>query len=518
MASHKTPFDQYDLIPLKNMVGNSSPQQIRDVGEHWKSVHQELNEVATQLQQAVQHATTHWEGAAAQGFAQKGGQIQQSLTNTAAHAQNTSIAMDYAASALQQTKSTMGGIKVPGFWDRVGKTLSDGFASSDEGLKRDLASGMNRIDAVNKNAHELSATEVAHQYAIGVMEHLGPQYTEAASYLDNPPEGDWGGGSGEAYPPPPTVAPPAGHTPPNIPMPQYPEGHPKDLPPPGYVPPKDPGQQVPSPWSPGQVEPRPPGTPPTQTLPGWKPPTPPSTGLDGWTPPETPGLPGGGGGGLPGGVGTLPAPGTGGGGGGVGGGGLGGGYVPGMGGGIGSGGGGVGGGRGGGIGSGGGRTGGLGTGGGGKVGGAGGAGAGGAGGAGKAGGVGGAGAVGAGGAGAAGGRGAAGGMAGGMGGGMGGAGGGAKGGAKGGSGLVRKAGGTIGGAKAGGAGGRAFTEGGSGIGKGRAAGQGGAAGMHGAPGSGGANRKKKAEGHRPDYLTEDEETWRGGTANPPVIE
>ncbi|WP_073815377.1 WXG100 family type VII secretion target [Kitasatospora sp. CB01950] len=517
MASHKTSFDNYSLIPLKNMVGHSSPQQIRDVGDHWKSVHEELTQVAADLQQAVQHATTHWEGAAAQGFAQKGGQIQQSLSNTAAHAQNTSVAMDYAATALQQTKSTMAQIKVPSFMDRVGKTLSDGFASSDEGFKRDVASGMNRIDAVNKNAHDLSATEVAHQYAIGVMEHLGPQYTEAASYLESPPKKNYDGGL-EAYPPPPQVSPPAGHTPPSSPMPQYPEGHPKDLPPPGYVPPKNPGQQVP--WSPGQVDP----TQPTHTVPPlnpgqpWKPP---STGLDGWTPPETgPGIPTGPGGGLPGGTGTLPGTG----GGGSGGGGIGGGggvYMPG--GGLGGGslpGGGSGGGRGGGLGSGGGRTGGLGTSGGGgagKVGGAGGAGAGGAG---KAGGAGGAGA-GAGGAGAAGGRGAAGagGMGGGMhGGGTGGAGGAKGGGAKGGSGLVRKAGGTIGGAKGGGAGGRAFTEGGSGIGKGRAAGQGGAAGMHGAPGSGSANRKKKAEGHRPDYLTEDEETWRGGTANPPVIE
>ncbi|MFF0297546.1 WXG100 family type VII secretion target [Kitasatospora sp. NPDC004614] len=521
MASHKTPFDSYALIPLKDMVGHSSPDRIREVGDHWKNVHQELNDVAAKLQEAVQHASANWEGAAAQGFAQKGGQIQQSLTNTAAHASNTSVAMDYAATALQQTKSTMGQIKVPSLWDRAVKTVNDGFASSDEGLKRDLASGMNRIDAVNKNAHELSATEVAHQYAIGVMEHLGPQYLEAASYLDNPPASVGDGGTREAYPPPPQVSPPPGHTPPSSPMPKYPEGHPKDLPPPGYVPPGDP--RAPMPGIPNQPNPLPPGhggmvPPPGQP---WTPPA--GTGLDGWTPPDT-GVGGGGhpGGGLPGGVGTLPGPGTGGGGsggGGIGGGGVylpGGGGLPGGGsGGGGRGGGGLpgGGGRGGGL-----PTGGLGTGGagGGKVGGSAGAGAGAGG---KAGGVGGAGA---GGAGAAGGRGAAGagGMGGGMhGGGMGGAGG-AKGGAgaKGGSGLVRKAGGTIGGAKAGGAGGRAFTEGGSGIGKGRGAGQGGAAGMHGAPGSGSANRKKKNEGHRPDYLVEDEETWRGGTANPGVIE
>ncbi|MFD8593914.1 WXG100 family type VII secretion target [Kitasatospora sp. NPDC059646] len=511
MAS-KTRFDSYALIPLKGMVSNSSPEQIREVGRAWQSVHAELTQAAADLQAAIEHATANWSGAAAQGFAAKGAQIQQGMANTAAHAQNTSAAMNYAATALAQTKSTMAQIKVPTFMDRVGKTLSDGFASSDEGFKRDLASGMNRIDAVNKNAHDLSATEVAHQYAIGVMEHLGPQYLEAASYLDGGPSSITDPSKGFPPDPPATICPP-GHTPPNVPMPQYPEGHPKDLPPPGYVPghqPTVPMPGIPQPTDPGQhKETIYPGIDPSRPV------TPPSTGLDGWKPPETGGgLPGVPGGGYPGGVGTLPGPGTGGGGtggGGIGGGGIvpgigGGGYLPGGG----SGGGRAGGGRTGGLGTGGLGTGGSGAG---KVG-----GAGGAAGAGRAGG---AGAAGAGaGAGAAGGRGAtgAGGMGGMHGGGMGGAGGAKGGGAKGGSGLVRKAGGTIGGAKAGGAGGRAFTEGGSGIGKGRGTGQGGAAGMHGAPGSGGANRKKKNEGHRPDYLTEDEETWRGGTANPPVIE
>ncbi|MEV4558990.1 WXG100 family type VII secretion target [Kitasatospora sp. NPDC049285] len=497
MASGKTPFDRYDLIPLKDMVQHSSPDRIREVGQHWVSVHQELTQVAADLQAAVQHATTHWDGAAAQGFAQKGGQIQESLVNTAAHAQNTSVAMNYAATALQQTKSTMSSIKVPDFWDRVGKTLSDGFASSDEGFKRDIASGMNRIDAVNKNAHDLSATEVAHQYAIGVMEHLGPQYIQAADYLDHPPS-EKPVDSSKPFPPAPTnPVPPPGHTPPSMPMPKYPEGPPQQTPPQQVVP-GPPDGPKPTPWHPtGPVQPPggpivPPGGP--VIAPPVQPPGTEITGLPPLT--GTPTGPGGPGIGMPGGPGTIPGPGGGGGGGLSGGGGGGGGYVPGLGG-------------GGGFvpagGAGGGRVGGGGL-----------SGAGGAGGAagGRAGG-----AAGAGGAGSAAGKGAAG--AGGMGamhgGGMGGGGGaGSKGGGKN-SGLVRKAGGTVGNAK-GGAGGRSFTQGGSGIGKGRGNGQAGAGGMHGAPGSGSGGRKKKGEGHRPDYLIEDEETWRGGTANPPVIE
>ncbi|WP_051732686.1 WXG100 family type VII secretion target [Kitasatospora phosalacinea] len=507
--AQRTQFDNYALIPLKNMVSGSNPGLIKEVGQHWQNVHQELMQAAADLQAAIEHATANWTGAAAQGFAAKGAQIQQGMTATAAHAQNTSVAMNYAGEALEQTKSTMDRIKVPSFMDRVGKTLSDGFASSDAGFKRDLASGMNRIDAVNKNAEDLSATEVAHQYAIGVMEHLSPQYIEAVKLLG---DGSVSEPSQNFPPDPPTTVAPPGHTPPSMPTPKYPEGVPPQQP----TQPTQPGQSLPGINHPGLPgipnQPGLPGVPPLSTLPapGQLPPVhSPGTGIDGIDLPPSVGVPIGPGVGTPGGVGTLPGVGSGGGGAG-GGGGIGGaGYLPGIGGsGYVPGGGGLGGGgrvTGGGLagtgGAGGGRTAGSGS--------TGSAGRGVAGGAG--------GGAGAGGASAAGGRGAAG--AGGMGGMHGGAGGGARGGAggkSGGSGLVRKAGGTVGGAKAGGAGARAFTEGGSGIGKGRAAGQAGAAGMHG--GTGGANSKKKNQSNRPDYLVEDEDTWRGGEANPGVIE
>ncbi|QKW19743.1 hypothetical protein HUT16_12335 [Kitasatospora sp. NA04385] len=506
----RTQFDNYALIPLKNMVGGSDPGRIKEVGQHWQNVQQELMQAAADLQAAIEHATANWTGKASQGFAAKGAQIQQGMTATAAHAQNTSVAMTYAGTALEQTKEVMGRIKVPSFMDRVGKTLSDGFASSDEGFKRDLASGMNRIDAVNKNAQDLSATEVAHQYAIGVMEHLGPQYTEAVKLMGDQKDGVSEPSQNFPPDPPVSVAPP-GHTPPSMPNPKYPEGVPPQQP----TQPTQPGQSLPGinhPGIPGiPNQPGQPVVPPATTLPapGQLPPLhSPGTGIDGIDLPPSVGTPIGPGYGTPGGVGTLPGVGSGGGGTG-GGGGIGGsGYLPG-------------------IGGSGYVPGGGGLGGGGRV--------------------------------AGGGLARAGGAGGGrtagparrarraaasravpvrpgrrrgcrgwprsrgrrrMGGGMhGGAGGGARGGAGGksaGSGLVRKAGGTVGGAKAGGAGGRAFTEGGSGIGKGRAAGQAGASGMHG--GTGGANSKKKNQGNRPDYLVEDEETWRGGEANPGVIQ
>ncbi|WP_455583766.1 PPE domain-containing protein [Kitasatospora griseola] len=104
-------------------------------------------------------------------------------------------------------------------------------------------------------------------------------------------------------------------------------------------------------------------------------------------------------------------------------------------------------------------------------------------------------------------------------------------GARSGGNLAGKAGGVIGESTHATAGGRAFTEGGSGIGRNRF-GQGGAGGQAGGPGQAGAGhgggmasqgqagkKDKKRGKDRPDYLVEDEETWASGDqVNPNVVE
>ncbi|MFJ1755245.1 WXG100 family type VII secretion target [Kitasatospora sp. NPDC088134] len=100
-----------------------------------------------------------------------------------------------------------------------------------------------------------------------------------------------------------------------------------------------------------------------------------------------------------------------------------------------------------------------------------------------------------------------------------------------GRGLTGKAGGVIGESTQSAGGGRAFSEGGSGIGRSRP-GQAAGAGQAGGPGQAGgaqgggmgghgqAGKKNKKQGKdRPDYLVEDEETWASGNhVNPNVVE
>src|SRR5690242_6686348 len=124
-------FEHEDLIPLKRMLEHSRPERLHEVSQHWTNVHQELEQAVADLQRAVQHATANWEGAAADGFTKRAATLQTSMTNTAAHAQNTSSAMKFAGDALQQSKATMAQIQVPSTFDRGAKLLGDGFDRSD---------------------------------------------------------------------------------------------------------------------------------------------------------------------------------------------------------------------------------------------------------------------------------------------------------------------------------------------------------------------------------------------------
>ncbi|MFD0572108.1 WXG100 family type VII secretion target [Kitasatospora gansuensis] len=457
-------FESKALIPLKGMLEVSKPERLKEVSEHWKNVEAELRSAADDLKKAVEHATQNWQGVAAQGFATRAGVIHTSMSNTAAHAVQTSSAMNYASQALSQSKSAMNGIDVPSSFESGMKWASDLGQRSDAQFKADVAGGMDRVSAVNKNYDELSATEIAHQYAIGVMEDLAPHYEEAAKYMQPPNENVED--PSKPYPPAPdkqwTQPPPKDRTG-DIRNPQVPPGSGDSGDKPRQIDPNTPRHPGPDiPVHPGPTLPPGPGgpghtLPPVTTLPH------PGLDLDSVKPPVTgtplpsthnplPGGPGIGGGHQPGGGPGLGLPGFGGG--------------PGLGGG--------GGGRGGGLGGGSGR------------------GSGGLSGSGAGGGAGGR----AGGAGAGAGAGAAGGAAGqGRGGapGMGGMPGGGAAGGKAGAGkpsLVRREGGTVGGAKAGGASGRAFTQGGSGLGQG-GQGRGGAAGAGGMPGPAAAAGRRR---------------------------
>ncbi|WP_405013179.1 WXG100 family type VII secretion target [Kitasatospora sp. NBC_01539] len=508
---------------LVAMVDGADPVAVMQIGQRLLLAAQKMDEVSNELHAHM--GGLDWQGDAADSFKNWGGNVSKSTMELASYSRTAGTYMATAGETLSEVKSGMPGVPTddmeivrryeaqPNTAVTVGGFIAGGMALPGIGtVVGGWAAGKvaDMVDSDWVTPEEANAAQTrinqAHADATQQMAKLGQSYDQSISRLSQaqppifpPPPGadisrggsenvsvgggSTGGGTGGSFSPAqmPSWSPPSGSQ-------QVPTG-----------------STHPTPVTPGQVTPLPnvgvniPSTgidhvPASPTLPS----------------PSGPGLPGGGVGG--GGLGT--GGGLGGGGGGVGG--LPGGTIPG---GLG---GGLGGGRGGAGGLGGGRGAGSTTG---------------AGGAGRAGGS----VTGAGGAGAgaraggtAGAAGAAGGAqagrsgAPGMGGmphagGAGGAGAkGGAGGARGGAGgLVGRSGGAVGGRRGPSAGGE-FTQGGTGL-RGRAergtdgrAGHGGMGAGHG----GAAGRKDKNRGNRPDYLTEDEDTWTsgGGPVNPGVIE
>ncbi|MFI9786173.1 WXG100 family type VII secretion target [Kitasatospora sp. NPDC051984] len=518
---------------LVAMVQHTDPIAVMQVAQRLLAAANKMDEVSEELHAHM--SGLDWEGAAADSFKNWGGQVSKSTMDLASYSRNAGEYMASAGETLATVKSGMPAVPhadmqtVSRYDDQPNDAVSTGGAILG-GMIPGVGAGIGSwaagkiADAVDSDwvtPAEAKAAQQrvnqAHNEAIQQMNKLAQAYQQSTMQLnavqppvfpplpgkgehegsvDVPIGGDGGStgrnpGGGGTLPHPPRVAPPPTPRPPT-PIPQ----------PPTPVPPGPPQPPIPGPpHPPAPGPPHPPGpvppNPPTPTP--WPPIKDPGTGLDHTPPPAPtpPGHGGGGGGGIGGGgLGDVGS--------GSSGGGHGGGYPGGP-----IGGGPIGGGLGGGGTTGTGRTGGGAPGTGGT------AGAGG-----RAGGT----TTTSGGAGQPGQAGRAGtpGM-GGMphgGGGMGA--GGAKGGAGGarGGGLVSRGGGTVGGQR-GSASGRDVTPGGTGL-RGRAergadgrAGQGGFGGGH-----GGANRKGKPQGKRPDYLTEDEDTWTSGMGpvNPNVIE
>ncbi|OKJ06071.1 WXG100 family type VII secretion target [Kitasatospora sp. CB01950] len=513
---------------LLNMVQHTDPLAVMQVSQRLLQAADKMDEISNELHAHM--SGLDWEGGAAESFKTWGGKVSASTMDLASYSRNAGTYMASAGETLAAVKAGMPAVphadmETVGRYDgQPNGAVSTGGAilgGMIPGVGGAIGSwGANKIadmvdsDWVTKDEAQAAQRRVeqAHTEAIQQMTKLTQAYEQSTTRLNSVPppmfpplpgdgglrhEGltdvpvDGGGGSGRnpgggsTMPYPPKVAPPPSPRPQPVPTPgPTPNPYPGPTPPQPYpVPTPGPTPNpFPGPTHPGPVQD--PGTRIDHT-PTQSPPAP---------DPRIPGTgPGTGGGGTPGGSwgDTTGGPGGGTRGGGGSTGPIGGGPI------------------GGGMGSTGGTTG-TGRTGGGSAPGAGGTGAGT-----RPGGTG-AATTGTGQAGRAGASGMGGGAMGG-----GGAHGGAAGGGARGSGLVGRAGGTIGGQRGPGSGAREATPGGTGL-RGRAergadgrTGQGSFGGGH-----GGASRKGKPQGKRPDYLTEDEDTWTSGMGpvNPGVIE
>jgi hypothetical protein len=203
-----TPHPYKGLDGLKNMLASAAPNAIYEVAQHWEGVYTALDTARQQLQTHTENALQTWEGPAAQQFAARSRQLQESLGNAASYATHTSTVMSNVWSHLQTAKTALDGIHDAGTMDHIGDVLG---GESDTQFKADLKSGLDLRTALQLDGSQLNTEEYRFQQAVLVMQQLGSQYNNESAWLSkNRPPGYQG--TIGTYPPAPAPAPTPIHT------------------------------------------------------------------------------------------------------------------------------------------------------------------------------------------------------------------------------------------------------------------------------------------------------------------
>ncbi|MFH8555441.1 hypothetical protein ACH4FE_17740 [Streptomyces celluloflavus] len=209
-------FHHHGINALRKMIENASPEAIETSGNHWRAAADRLagedgrGGIRKSFMDAVDHATAHWEGSAAEAFRKEAGTVLGKIDRTYGHARvvegsliGTREAGPEAgvAHSLREAKKAMSNIKDPGIGARVMDESGD-----DSQFTRDMANPkMDARMALELNRDSLSLTKERQVEAVIVMDELAANYTLHGDRLNH---GTGNGTSGNDWPVPPASTPP----------------------------------------------------------------------------------------------------------------------------------------------------------------------------------------------------------------------------------------------------------------------------------------------------------------------
>ncbi|AWN29122.1 hypothetical protein [Streptomyces sp. NEAU-S7GS2] len=204
-------FHGHGLDALRAMVKNSDPDAIESAGDHWRASADRLagedgqGGIRKAFMDAVDHASAHWHGAAAEAFRREAQKVLSKIDRTYGHARNVEAALigrrgsgpqGGIAHSVREAKKAMSKIedagKVEGFFDTNGK---DG---ADQQFHKDMANPkMDAKMALELNRDNLSLSKERQVEAVIVMEELANNYRQNQPNVSDgigPPPGpghDW---------------------------------------------------------------------------------------------------------------------------------------------------------------------------------------------------------------------------------------------------------------------------------------------------------------------------------------
>ncbi|THA24215.1 hypothetical protein E4198_05180 [Streptomyces sp. RKND-216] len=211
-----TPFMEWSLDGLKGMLANANAGGIEAVGENWKKAHDQLlgsdgsgsgDCAYGLLKKAVDNVLEHWEGESANQFRTKAHEILRNIRNTGTHCATVSSATKGAAEDLRNQKQRLDALEEPSWFERAGDFLGD--------MGRD--DSYTQEDIQNKNLPKDVLAQIDENYlsegmevklqAAAIMETLGRNYHAYKQRIETSRNRD--GGNDDIPPSSPSVPMPA---------------------------------------------------------------------------------------------------------------------------------------------------------------------------------------------------------------------------------------------------------------------------------------------------------------------
>ncbi|UKY52296.1 WXG100 family type VII secretion target [Streptomyces inhibens] len=249
-------FHHHGINALRAMIEHASPEAIETSGRHWRASADRLGGedgtggIRKAFMAAVDHASAHWEGSAAQAFRREAGKVLEKIDRTYQHSRNVESTLIGTrgsgpevgvAHNLREAKKTMSKIHDPGVVDRATDASGD-----DSQFKRDMANPkMDTRMALELNRDNLSLSKERQVEAVIVMDELAANYDGHGKNLKDGYDpggarGDWPKQPSTNHAPPPVNMPVISgtHPHPSSQMPNMPHGAGGHAVPPGFDGPK----------------------------------------------------------------------------------------------------------------------------------------------------------------------------------------------------------------------------------------------------------------------------------------
>ncbi|MGW8969746.1 hypothetical protein [Streptomyces platensis] len=249
-------FHHHGINALRKMIENAKPDTIETAGDHWRKSadllggHDGHGGIRKKFMDAVDHATAHWEGSAADAFRKEAIKVLGKIDRTYRHARTAEASLIGSresgpevglAHTVRQAMTAMSKIHDPGDWESFKDDSGD-----DAQFHRDMANPkMDARQALELNRDKLSLSKERQVEAVIVMDELANHYTyRSTGWEENADEslhGDWPKEPSNTPHPPPVRMPDTAdryHPDPSSVTPHQPNGAGGGAVPPGFDGPK----------------------------------------------------------------------------------------------------------------------------------------------------------------------------------------------------------------------------------------------------------------------------------------